>query len=497
MSTSPDGSPKVAAAPIAGAEYLFCLYSRRKLLLFLTDCVVLFGTAGIAVLIRALAGGSIHGEQYMPLLLLLFVAPIFNYFEGIYSAPPPALPEELRILGVSTSLAYFCIAIFLFLGRGEMPSRLVFLGAWLVSMGLVPLVRCQVRAAFAHKKWWGVPTVLFGDGALILRVEEYLSRHVEVGLRPQALFSSSFCDCCHERFPQDDTASCGLQRLESEEELITFANSYRETCAVVVVARDATLSCRRELIDMASQIFPEVILVPEDFADGEIPLWVRPLEMGSVLCLKVRQNLLDPRRLMLKRMTDLVLSLIGGTLLLPLFALIALAVRVESSGPAFFRQERIGCGGSIIRILKFRTMVSDAETVLQKYLADNPEMRKEWEADQKLRDDPRITRVGAFLRRTSLDELPQLWNVVCGEMSLVGPRPIVREEVERYGSVFKAYMRVRPGITGLWQVSGRNNLSYKERVHIDSYYICNWSTWLDILILARTIPAVLRRSGAY
>ncbi|MEG2005568.1 MAG: sugar transferase, partial [Bilophila sp.] len=379
---------------------------------------------------------------------------------GLYGAPPPALPEEMRILGVSTSLAYFCIAIFLFLGRGEMPSRLVFLGAWLLSMGLVPLVRCQLRATLAHKPWWGVPTVLLGEGVLASRVEAYLIEHAEVGLRPQALFTPAQCGALE---PLDDAVSaCGLQRLEHEEDLVAFANRYRETCAVVMVARDATLSCRRKLIDMASQIFPAVILVPEDFADGEIPIWVRPLEIGSVLCLKVRQNLLDPRRLMLKRVVDLVLSLIGGTLLLPLFVLMALAIRLESPGSAFFCQERIGRCGKIIRILKFRTMVSDAEKVLQDCLANNPEKRKEWEADQKLRDDPRITRVGAFLRRTSLDELPQLWNVLCGEMSLVGPRPIVREEVERYGAVFSAYKRVRPGITGLWQVSGRNDLSYKE-----------------------------------
>ena len=213
--------------------------------------------------------------------------------------------------------------------------------------------------------------------------------------------------------------------------------------------------------------------------------------------LSLRQNLLDPKRLALKRAMDLFLSVVGGIAIFPVLVLIALAIKLESRGPVFFRQNRIGRGGQTLHILKFRTMVRNAEEVLQTYLQENPDLREEWEADQKLRNDPRITKVGAWLRKTSLDELPQLWNVVWGEMSLVGPRPIVDDEIVKYGSAFASYTRVRPGMTGLWQVSGRNDLSYKQRVHLDRFYICNWSTWLDILILAKTFPVVLGRKGAY
>ena len=188
----------------------------------------------------------------------------------------------------------------------------------------------------------------------------------------------------------------------------------------------------------------------------------------------------------------LFLSVVGGIAIFPILVLIALAIKLGSRGPVFFRQNRIGRGGQTIHILKFRTMVRNAEEVLQTYLQENPDLREEWEADQKLRNDPRITKVGAWLRKTSLDELPQLWNVVWGEMSLVGPRPIVDDEIVKYGSAFISYTRVRPGMTGLWQVSGRNDLSYKQRVHLDRFYICNWSTWLDILILAKTFPVVLQ-----
>lgn len=479
-----------------GKPHLLC--SRRTVTLLAADCAALFGTMFLIGLLRVLTGGEISLSQHVPLALFLLVAPIVNAFEGLYSEIPPALPEELRMLGISTSIAYFSIAIFLFLGRGHLPSRTVYLFSWGLSLGVVPLVRCAVRTRFSRESWWRVPTVLFGSGELVPRVEAYLNRHAEAGLRLCARFVSRACpELDHDSQDTITDAEKTLDPLYNRSDLETFVRLYPKTCALVVMERDAPLACRQELIDLASLLFHSVILVPEDLSEGEIPFWVRPLEIGEVLCLKVRQNLLDPRRLALKRGMDFVLSLLGGIVILPFLVLIALAIKVESRGPVFFRQSRIGRDGQTIHILKFRTMVRNAEEVLQQYLETNPELREEWKADQKLRNDPRITRVGAWLRRTSLDELPQLWNVLKGEMSLVGPRPIVENEIVRYGSAFASYKRVRPGMTGLWQVSGRNDLSYKQRVHLDRFYICNWSTWLDLLILAKTLPVVLGRKGAY
>jgi lipopolysaccharide/colanic/teichoic acid biosynthesis glycosyltransferase len=146
---------------------------------------------------------------------------------------------------------------------------------------------------------------------------------------------------------------------------------------------------------------------------------------------------------------------------------------------------------------KFRTMVENAEQLLEEHLAKNPQLREEWDNTHKLRQDPRVTRIGRILRRTSLDELPQIWNVLRGEMSLVGPRPVVSAEVEKYGESFDFYRAVRPGITGLWQVSGRSDTSYSERVALDVRYVRHWSVWLDIYLLARTFRVVFRGSGAY
>jgi lipopolysaccharide/colanic/teichoic acid biosynthesis glycosyltransferase len=177
--------------------------------------------------------------------------------------------------------------------------------------------------------------------------------------------------------------------------------------------------------------------------------------------------------------------------------LVALAVKLTSPGPIFFRHQRIGKDGIPFHVCKFRTMVRDADVRLAERLANSEDARQEWQRDHKLRNDPRITPIGGFLRKFSLDEFPQLWNVMCGQMSVVGPRPISYEEIARYGEHFAAYSKVRPGITGLWQVSGRNEMSYANRVGIDTYYVDHWSPWMDLYILVRTFTAVSSSRGAY
>ena len=198
-----------------------------------------------------------------------------------------------------------------------------------------------------------------------------------------------------------------------------------------------------------------------------------------------------------QRTLDLILAVPLLVLLAPVFGLLALAVWINDGGPAFYGQMRIGHHGRSFRCWKFRTMVTDSDAVLAKVLEHSAEARAEWARDHKLKADPRITWAGRFLRSSSLDELPQLWNVLRGEMSLVGPRPIVVAEVGRYGARFHDYCACRPGITGLWQVSGRNDTSYRRRVALDAVYARRASLRLDMAILARTVPAVLLRRGSY
>ena len=184
-------------------------------------------------------------------------------------------------------------------------------------------------------------------------------------------------------------------------------------------------------------------------------------------------------------------------MLSPLMLTIAALIAHRDGTPILFGHFRVGLGGKLFRCYKFRSMYRDSSRMLTELLSTDPAARAEWERDHKLTNDPRVTPVGRFLRRTSLDELPQLWNVLQGEMSLVGPRPITDKEIEKYGVAFEVYKKVNGGITGLWQVSGRNDVSYEERVYWDQFYVRNWSVWLDCCILFRTIAVVLLSKGAY
>ena len=189
---------------------------------------------------------------------------------------------------------------------------------------------------------------------------------------------------------------------------------------------------------------------------------------------------------------DVFLATAAIVLLFPVIATTALLVRLSGRGPIIFRQERVGYAGVRFRCYKFRTMVVDADAALETYLRENSDAALEWRLTRKLKSDPRVTAMGSFLRKSSLDELPQLWNVLKGDMSFVGPRPVPADELTNYGANAASYLAVRPGVTGIWQISGRNTLRYEERVALDVAYAGNWSIWLDTKIILQTIPALTR-----
>ena len=222
-----------------------------------------------------------------------------------------------------------------------------------------------------------------------------------------------------------------------------------------------------------------------------------PKDLGGILGIEVRQQLLRLGPKIAKALVDIIVTVVALVISAPLIPLITLLIKLDSKGPVFYRQTRYGKDGKPFEAWKFRTMVENAEVVLEEFLAKHPELKDEWDRDQKLRNDPRVTRLGKFLRKTGLDELPQIFNVIKGEMSIVGPRPIVQGEIKKYGKCYSLYAKVKPGITGLWQVSGRNDVSYEERVALDAYYVRNWSVWLDLYILARTVPVASSGKGAY
>ena len=216
----------------------------------------------------------------------------------------------------------------------------------------------------------------------------------------------------------------------------------------------------------------------------------------EVMIFRVQQNLAKWSSRVLKRLFDIAGSISIIIVLSPVLLYISRKVK-KDGGPAIYGHERIGKGGKSFKCLKFRSMVVNSKEVLENLLANDPVAKQEWDATFKLKNDPRITKVGGFLRRTSLDELPQLFNVLKGEMSLVGPRPIINAELKRYNEEVDYYLLSKPGMTGLWQVSGRSDVDYETRVYLDAWYVKNWSMWNDIAILFKTISVVLKKDGAY
>ena len=266
---------------------------------------------------------------------------------------------------------------------------------------------------------------------------------------------------------------------------------------VIIAAPGISKEHLQELINDIQSKVKNISFIPDLIGTTMAGVDASILFSEKILMLNVRNNLASKYNRIFKRIFDLTLTLIGSILISPILIGIALAVAYENRGRIIFAHKRVGMYGKKYFCYKFQTMIPDAEKKLQDYLEQNPDARKEWNETFKLTNDPRVTRLGNFLRRTSLDELPQIWNVICGEMSLVGPRPIVEEEISRYGANIREYYMVPPGITGMWQVSGRSDTTYPERVAMDTWYVRNWSVWIDIMYLLKTFKAVISGKGAY
>lgn len=454
-------------------------------LLMLSDFTSI-GVVWIAVVWgRYLLGGvfdpAIYWRLWPVLLVFLLVYRVLGLYPGVGLNPA----EELRRTSAGTTLVYLLLGSTTFLVKeAETYSRAVFLAGWMLTLPTVPLSRAAVRQLFSQRPWWGYSLLILGAGQAGEAIAHALMRNTGLGLRPLAFLDDSL----------EGQVVAGLPVIGGLEAAPLVARQYKIHHALVAMPTAPREELLR-VIERYGSAFSHLTLIPDLF--GMASLWVTPIDIGGVLGLEVRNNLLRPWSRRLKRTLDLTGVLIGGSVLLPFLAIIALLVRLDSPGSAFFGHDRLGRHGRRFRAWKFRTMVSNADRLLHQTLQASAETKAEWERNQKLKDDPRVTRLGRWLRRTSLDELPQLWNVLKGQMSLVGPRPIVESEVGRYSDRFDLYTQVLPGITGLWQVSGRNATSYQERISLDTYYVRNWSLWLDLYLLARTVWAVMWGKGAY
>jgi len=410
---------------------------------------------------------------------------------GHYTRLKPYWDEVREVLIVVA--AGSCIdTMLVFLGKWDF-SRLWLLTTWGSLLILLPVSRLLIKRWINKHGWLHQPYVIIGCGQEAVEAAAALESEPLMGFRPIALVRSPSARCGS----LDCFAIHGrpLPNYMLDEELEEFLKTPSGLHIVVVMDSGSS----EELKALAQRLTLErddVFIVPP--ING-LPLFGMELShffSHEVLLLRARNNLSRNSARIAKRAFDVLGSLAILAAISPFMLAIALMVR-RDGGSATYGHVRVGQDGRPFKCLKFRSMVANSAEVLAELLANDPEARREWERDFKLKNDPRITPIGAFLRRTSLDELPQLINVLRGEMSLVGPRPVVKDELQRYGDMVSFYLKVRPGMSGLWQISGRSETDYARRVWLDRWYVQNWSLWYDLVILIRTIRVVLRKEGAY
>lgn len=365
-------------------------------------------------------------------------------------------------------------------------SRVWWAMSWILVAVLLVLMRMISRSLLKSLNLWTMPTIIVGTGSNAAEAALALQSQPEMGLE--------VCGFVDIGDAQAEASSATYPRYAAHR----MGELAKQDGFQWVIALEHSQSDQREfwLRQLAQWNVADVGVIP---AMRGVPLHGTDMShffSHEVALLRMRNNLRRWPARLTKRIFDTLIACLLLVILSPVLMVITVWIR-KDGGPALFAHARIGKQGRTFDCYKFRTMVVDAEEQLEALLQSSPALRVQWEQDHKLKTDPRISKFGHFLRRTSLDELPQLFNVVRGDMSLVGPRPVVRGELSRYGDEVGYYLMVRPGMTGLWQVSGRNDLDYDARVYLDTWYVKNWSLWHDQIILSKTVSVVLTRAGAY
>jgi len=423
-------------------------------------------------------------NQYFAVAIAILLLPLIHYQLGLYPGYLLGPVERLRRRTLAT-LAVFggLVAWDNIVERGVL-SRGVLLATLVFALILPPLAESAARAALVRAKRWGMRVILLGAGDTGRAVARTLAREPQLGLIPVAFLDN-----------RPAAWNSAIEGVPVAGPLALAPDFEPRAEAAIVSLRDLG---RDDFLVLVQELnFPRVIVVP-DLA-GIAGLWITARDLGGSLGLEIKKNLLIRRNTALKRLMDQAVALPLFLLGLPLMAIAAVWIKVVSPGPAFYRQFREGFEGRRIPVWKLRTMHLDSDRLLDEWLETHPEDREQWSRYFKLRHDPRVLPgIGKLLRLTSLDELPQLWGILKGEMSLVGPRPLPDYHLHQLPAEFRALRtRVLPGLTGLWQVSTRSDGDVAVQEALDTYYIRNWSPWLDLYILARTVSAVLLARGAY
>ena len=434
---------------------------------------------------RALVYGPMPLSPAFMACGILWIA--LRYFAGLYPGYGLSGPEVLRRSTMTTVLAALGHTSLLFALHSLSPSRIVSIGSWALLIPACWLVREGVQRFLIWRNLFGTPAIILGAGETGTYLVRELKQNRSIGIVPVAIFDDN---------PAMHGSSVeGVPIIGSISELPFWRPPYPIREAIIAITRSGRTRVL-ELVRTITHQFPRVSLASDMVGLGS--LWARTHAAGTFSILQVSHDRFDRTNRVVKRAFDLVVGIPIFFLSLPIIIMAAVAVKLCSPGKAFYTQTRQGLGAKKIRVWKIRTMVQDADAKLEHLLATDQIAKLQWEERMKLDRDPRIVRiVGSFLRRSSIDELPQLWNVIKGEMSLVGPRPFPDYHLNKFNADFRELRRqVPPGVTGYWQITHRSEASLHDQEVSDTYYINNWSLWLDLWVLFKTVGAVLNGKGA-
>ena len=433
-------------------------------------------------------GGIVYWPVYLPVVYvgMLFTVILFA-FNGLYPGYGLTAVIEIKQLAKALTLVYGFLGILVYFSKANTDfPRSIFLFAWFISLGIIPILRIIIRNRVSLFRWYGTPVFVIANDEQDISIIETLQRCRRMGWNPTAVLLLN---------PQESNQEIlKVPQLKSVDQL--YNKSANDSVKRVIVGTQFLAleeEERHKLIRDLNTRFESIVLVSPAYELGSI--WIEPRDLEGQLGLELHYHLLRTETLFVKRLTDIL----GASALLlvtsPLLLFVALLIKVSSPGPIFYSHRRKGKDSKDFQMLKFRSMIVDADQRLTALLEQNPQARKEWEDKQKLTDDPRLTGIGKWIRKFSIDELPQLLNVFRGEMSLIGPRPVTDGEIEKYGDYGSLILRVKPGITGWWQIMGRNQTTWDQRTKLEVYYVSNWSLWMDAYITIKTIWVIISGQG--
>ncbi|MCQ2573679.1 MAG: undecaprenyl-phosphate galactose phosphotransferase WbaP [Treponema sp.] len=467
------------------------------LIMGIFDALALFLSIGFSFFLVNLFDGPNHTINfrsffyyavYIPPIILVFLG--MGMYPGIMVSPA----EEVKKFFLS---CFFCFAGITFMVlipdfsnwdytrehlitySSEIQLSIALILAIPISTIALPAMREITRHFFGRFKFWGVPCVIYCDGDSADTIITRLKKNRSFGYHPAVIINN--------QLDENESFYKGIPAFKPSSEIEKIIHKKNIKVAVLC-------DYHEDLTEIMTS-YRYTIQVKKNPGTSSSTQHIK--DIAGIIGFSSTHNLTFKFNLFIKRILDLFLILLVSPVVLPAFIIVGFLVKVTSKGPIFYGHKRAGKNGKEFKCWKFRTMGIDSQERLAEILATDPVRRAEWEKDRKFTDDPRVTKFGKFLRKTSLDELPQLVNIFTGEMSLVGPRPVTYGELDKYGDSKDFVLSVTPGLTGMWQVSGRSDTGYEERITFDSYYIQNWSIWLDIWILIKTVWVVLKGKGAY